>query len=553
MAQQEQNLGESRTGETLVHATKKAGRATKKVVKGGKTAGKALKKIVIALGGSTGTFVIVLLLIATILIGGIIAAVISSENTSNGTTIADPDLARVEEYFIQALEKNQVFPLSNKKVDSGAEKISLPTRSDYSKLDKYYMYASFVIVIEEEMGYQNKVIKEWEKDNKEYVWNLCYKDIACFFESRTDYQKSLITTDENLIFKNLMELLEAETKKSISTDKKEDIKQRIADKKKSLQYGTMSGAGGDIVAFAEQFLGEGHSRFTGYKSKNSLAFPDDWCAMFVSYCTDNLGYIDAGIVHWFNGCTSMGIRVFESEGRLEKSSARGGNYSPNPGDIIFFTNDGVSSYHVGIVGANDNGKLTTIEGNTNSNSWTSSVVGSHSYDSGASKIYGYFPLSKYVTTDGGNSSKGGNASTGKWSIRSSAPTTFDKAYNPPINNWPSMFDHGSNAGNCTAYAWGRVFETQAIKMNINGNAGDWWHYNSSNTTKSQTPKAGAVLCWSGNGAGHVAFVEKVNEDGSLIITESGYYSFRWKKRTVTNAENYGWSNYHFQGFIIPKK
>lgn len=312
-----------------------------------------------------------------------------------------------------------------------------------------------------------------------------------------------------------------------------------------------SGSASELAEFALQFVGEGHSRFTTYSSHNGSGFGDNWCAMFVSYCTDNMGYIDEGIVHYFVGCTSNGIVKFRSEGRFEEGAGFGGTYQPQPGDIIFFNWDSVNSYadHVGIVTESEGSVIRTVEGNSGSNSWQSSKVCEKSYEYKSRYIVGYFPLSQYVQSNDATAS----SSNGSWAIRSSAPSPSDKAYKSPINNFPSMFDHGANAGNCTAYAYGRVYETQGIKLNINGNAGDWWYYNSSNSKHSQKPVAGAVLCWSGNGAGHVAFCEKVNSDGSIIITESGYYSFRWKKRTVTKAENYGWSNYNFQGFIIPKK
>ena len=47
--------------------------------------------------------------------------------------------------------------------------------------------------------------------------------------------------------------------------------------------------------------------------------------------------------------------------------------------------------------------------------------------------------------------------------------------------------------------------------------------------RGSTPKLGAIACWSlgvvgiGNdGAGHVAVVEQINSDGSIIVSESNY-------------------------------
>lgn len=64
------------------------------------------------------------------------------------------------------------------------------------------------------------------------------------------------------------------------------------------------------------------------------------------------------------------------------------------------------------------------------------------------------------------------------------------------------------------------------------------------------------MCWrkgqahnGADGAGHVAIVEKVLDDGKTVITsESNYGSTRWYSKTRTYPYNLGGS-YTFQGFI----
>ncbi len=153
----------------------------------------------------------------------------------------------------------------------------------------------------------------------------------------------------------------------------------------------------NLGAFALQFEGEGHNRFTSYQSKNSQAFGADWCAMFVCYCADQMGYIDSGKVFWFNGCTTAFNRML-AEGTFKYSSFYKGTYTPKAGDFIFFTNDyGKSSNHVGIVTGCANGIVETIEGNSGVSSsnpyWHDSKVTCNSYSLGNSSILGYFPMS----------------------------------------------------------------------------------------------------------------------------------------------------------------
>ncbi len=94
-----------------------------------------------------------------------------------------------------------------------------------------------------------------------------------------------------------------------------------------------------------------------------------WCACFVSWCANECGYIDAGIIPKFAACTD-GINWFKEKNEWHD---RGGSYYPIVGDIIFFdwydensSQDGISD-HVGIVTRIDidNRTIYTIEGNTN--------------------------------------------------------------------------------------------------------------------------------------------------------------------------------------------
>ena len=70
----------------------------------------------------------------------------------------------------------------------------------------------------------------------------------------------------------------------------------------------------------------------------------EWCACFVSWCADQSGYIQSGVIPKFSLC-SDGVKWFESKGRF-----RDGSYTPVAGDIIFFDwgNNGTID-HVGIV------------------------------------------------------------------------------------------------------------------------------------------------------------------------------------------------------------
>lgn len=93
-----------------------------------------------------------------------------------------------------------------------------------------------------------------------------------------------------------------------------------------------------------------------------------WCACYVSWCANECGYIEKGIIPKFSVCTD-GINWFKEKNQWHD---RGESYYPIIGDIIFFdwydengNQDGTSD-HVGIVTRTDvdNRNIYTIEGNT---------------------------------------------------------------------------------------------------------------------------------------------------------------------------------------------
>ncbi len=92
----------------------------------------------------------------------------------------------------------------------------------------------------------------------------------------------------------------------------------------------------------------------------------EWCACFVSWCADQCGYIENGIIPKYAGCVT-GANWFKQRGQWADNSIE-----PTPGMIIFFdwdhkggsgSQDGRAD-HTGIVEKVENGYVYTVEGNT---------------------------------------------------------------------------------------------------------------------------------------------------------------------------------------------
>lgn len=142
--------------------------------------------------------------------------------------------------------------------------------------------------------------------------------------------------------------------------------------------------------------------------------------------------------------------------------------------------------------------------------------------------------------------------------RTEAPSYTDKY-------WIHTSDGGLNScilisgdsvlPNCVGYAWGRAYELLKSKPKLSrGNAEDWYAY-SDGYERSQSPRVGSIICWrkgdvrdGADGAGHVAVVEAVYDDGSILTSNSSYGGRRFWTKTYAYPYVVG-SSYDFQGFI----
>ncbi len=149
-----------------------------------------------------------------------------------------------------------------------------------------------------------------------------------------------------------------------SADQRKQLAELLADENNSLWtavlYG-ITGSDGQIVAVALSQVGNvGGQPYWSWYGFNSRV---EWCACFVSWCANECGYIEAGIIPKYAGCVN-GVAWFKERGSWQDNS-----YEPRPGDIIFFDwddengQDGLSD-HTGIVEKVENGRVYTIEGNS---------------------------------------------------------------------------------------------------------------------------------------------------------------------------------------------
>lgn len=144
-------------------------------------------------------------------------------------------------------------------------------------------------------------------------------------------------------------------------------------------------------------------------------------------------------------------------------------------------------------------------------------------------------------------------------------TTGSGGWSTCIKGYPT--DGGANVlANCVGYASGRFNEIVNIARDTAGCTYRTLNCNAENFIErakaaglqvGSTPRVGAIMCWqkgslsSGDGAGHVAIVEKIYDNNHVYTSESGYGgSAFWNQHRYNTNGRWGiGSGYSFRAFI----
>lgn len=185
-------------------------------------------------------------------------------------------------------------------------------------------------------------------------------------------------------------------------------------------------------------------------------------------------------------------------------------------------------------------------GNSNRNDWYEvEVSGKRGF------VAAYFVTKGTNPGSGGGSNNGGNNNNAGSNL--GIPVDFSspayrqnnplwragyapKSVNPPIYS----MSNPNAKGNCTWYANGRLRQLGYSNSDLNKLTADASRWDdqarAAGIPVSNTPQVGAIAQWESN---HVAIVEKINSDGTIVISESSYwptsgssFDFLYKQRTI---------------------
>lgn len=270
-----------------------------------------------------------------------------------------------DEYDITGGRANwkDVLAVYTVKLSGGDDKVEVMTL-DNNKINtiREIFWTMNEVNFTKETETHEEVIEVWDKTGSKTVTKtVTYTKLHINITTKNAYEMARLYDFTPAQNRQLEELLKDEYSKMWS----------------AVIYG--SSGSNDIVAVALSQVGNvgGEPYWSWY------GFPSrvEWCACFVSFCANECGYIESGLIPKFASCESEGVTWFKACGLWQD-----GGYTPKPGDIAFFDwkdkHDGHSD-HVGIVEKVENGRVYTVEGNSNDS------CKQRDYDLNSTEIQGY--------------------------------------------------------------------------------------------------------------------------------------------------------------------
>lgn len=361
--------------QAAARTAKQAAKVTAKAVKAAIAAAKALVTALLA-GGWVAVLVAVVICLIGLVVGSCFGIFFSGEDTGTGQTIRTA-IAQVNQEYQERLEEIQSSHPHDTLEITGSQSAWKEVLAVYAvKVTTDPEGQEVASMDEEKLGLLAEVF--WEMNQ-----------LTASVETRTETTEgedgAAVKTEITVLVISVSHKTAQEMAEQLgfNADQKEQLQELLSpeydDLWNELLYGIVLGGGnGDLVAVALSQVGNvGGAPYWSWYGFSSRV---EWCAIFVSWCADQCGLLESGAMPKFSG-VGTGVNWFQSRGQWLPGSA-----TPEPGMLIFFKwygSDSLIADHVGIVERVENGRVYTIEGNSND------MVRRNSYPIGYGEILGY--------------------------------------------------------------------------------------------------------------------------------------------------------------------
>lgn len=363
---------------SAAQTAKQAARVTAKAIKAAIAAAKALATALLA-GGWVVVMIAVVICLIGLLVGSCFGIFFSGEDTGTGQTIRTA-IAQVNQEYQDKLEEIQSSHTYDTLEITGSQAVWKEVLAVYAVKTTTDPEGQDVASMDEEkLGLLAEVF--WEM-------NQLSANVETRTETTQNEDGEAVKSEITVLVISVSHKTAQEMAVQMGFDdsQKEQLQELLSpeydDLWNELLYGVTLGSGnGDLVAVAQSQVGNvGGAPYWSWYGFSSRV---EWCAIFVSWCADQCGLLDSGAIPRFSG-VGTGVQWFQSRGQWLPGSA-----TPEPGMLIFFKwygSDSTIADHVGIVERVENGRIYTIEGNSND------MVRRNSYPVGYGEIKGYGAL-----------------------------------------------------------------------------------------------------------------------------------------------------------------
>ena len=387
-AAQSVTQGSVRKGSAMGRRARTAASQAKSVAKGVSSAAKAAAGAVRSLGslllagGGAALAVVLLVCLAGLVVGSAFGIFFSGEDTGTGQTIRTA-IAQVNQEYQDKLKELQASHTYDSLEITGSQAVwkevlavyAVKTTTDADGVDVASVDEKKIRLLSEVFWEMNEITSSVEARTETVVDTATGEDGEMVDTEATVTQDVLVITVSHKTAWEMADLLH------FDKNQREQLRELLSEEYdglwNELLYGIAVGSS-DLVAVAlsqvGQVGGEPYWSWYGFGSRV------EWCACFVSWCADQCGLLDSGAVPKFAG-VGTGVQWFQSRGQWLDGSA-----TPEPGMIVFFQwygSDSLIADHVGIVERVEDGRIYTIEGNSDN------MVRQNSYPVGYGEILGY--------------------------------------------------------------------------------------------------------------------------------------------------------------------
>ena len=366
------------------HAIKVAAKATAAAVKAIIAATKALIAA-IAAGGWIAVLVIIIICLIGLLVGSCFGIFFSGEDSGSGYTIQN---------VVQEINNDYQQQIDTTKANLSYDVLEMSgSRAVWPEVLSVYAVKT---TTDPDNAQEVATIDDSKKAIlKDIFWQM--NEISSRTETKTetvitetdDGHGNIVETETTVTQTYLYITVSHKTADEMAEqygfddDQREQLAELLSEANRSMWSAVLYGIyteDGAIVSVALSQVGNvGGEPYWSWYGFNSRV---EWCATFVSWCANECGYIDTGVIPKYAGCVN-GVDWFKGCGQWLDNSAE-----PTPGMIIFFdwddeTGQDGQSDHTGIVEKVENGRVYTVEGNSGDS------VRQNSYPVGYYEILGY--------------------------------------------------------------------------------------------------------------------------------------------------------------------